>query len=87
MPKKRSEKEQRKHGIVMFKQALYYQPHEGLSLRHAHLQGITNAVSISSILRLDNKDFLAFYRLAEKALKKELSKLFDFVAEDGATFI
>jgi len=49
MLQKRKEKEQRKHDIVSLKQALYYQLHEGLSSRHAHLQGITDAVSISSI--------------------------------------
>lgn len=84
---KREEKEQRKAGIIKMKQDLYYQLHEGLSARPAHLQGITDAVSITSILGLDKEDFVAFHRLAEKASKnKELNKLFDFVAEDGATF-
>ena len=70
MLQKRKEKEQRKHDIVSLKQALYYQLHEGLSLRPAHLQGITEALSISSILVLESKDFLALHRVAEKASKK-----------------
>ena len=84
---KRKEKDQRKDDTVKLKQALYHQLHAGLSERLVHLQGITDAVIICNILRLDRKDFVAFHRLAEKASKKkELSKLFDFVAEDGATF-
>ena len=84
---KRKEKDQRKDDTVKLKQALYHQLHAGLSERHVYLQGITDAVSICNILGLDQKDFVAFHRLAEKASKKkELSKLFDFVAEDGATF-
>ncbi len=83
---KRKEKEQRKDDTVKFKQALYYQLHEGLSLRPAHLQGITDAVSISNILGLKKEDFVAFHCVAERAYKKKFSKLFDFAAEDGATF-
>ena len=84
---KRKEKDQRKEDTVTLKQALYHQLHAGLSERPVQLQGITNAVSISSILGLEREDFVAFHRLAEKGpKKKEMSKLFDFVAEDGATF-
>ncbi len=64
---KREEKEQRKAGIIKMKQYLYYQLHEGLSLRHAHLQGIIDAVDNTSILGLDKENFVAFHRLAEKA--------------------
>ena len=64
---KREEKEQRKAGITKMKQDLYYQLHEGLTSRPAHLQGITDAVPITNILGLDKEDFIAFHRLAEKA--------------------
>ena len=64
---KREEKEQRKAGIIKMKQDLHYQLHAGLSSRHAHLQGITDAVDITSILGLDKEDFVAFHRLAETA--------------------
>ena len=84
---KREEKEQRNAGTIKMKQDLCYQLHEGLSSRSTHLQGITDAVDITSILGLDKEDFVAFHRLAEKASKnKEFSKLFDLAAEDGATF-
>ncbi len=84
---KREEKERRKADNIKMKRDLYYQLHEGLSSRPAHLQGITDAVNITSISGLDKEDFVAFHRLAEKASKhKEFSKLFHFSAEDGATF-
>ncbi len=84
---KRKEEKQRKERTVQLKQSLHHQLHEGLRLRPVHLQGITDAVDISSILGMDRKVFVAFHRLAEKAVKrKELDKLFDFVADDGATF-
>ncbi len=41
---KREEKEQRKADNIKMKKDLYYQLHEGLSSRLAHLQGITDAV-------------------------------------------
>ena len=66
-PEKREEKEQRKAGILKMKQDLYYQLHEGLRSRSPHLQGITDAISITRILGLDKEDFVAFHRLAEKA--------------------
>ena len=68
---KRKEKEQRKDDTVKIKQALYHQLHAGLSDRPLQLQGITDAVSICSILGLDRKDFAAFHRLTEKAAKKK----------------
>lgn len=84
---KRKEEQQRKERTVQLKESMYYQLHEGLRLRPVHLQGITDAVNISSILGLDRKNFVAFHRLTKKAAKKkEMAKLFDFVAEDGATF-
>ncbi len=64
---KREEKAQRKAGIIEMKQDLYYQLHAGLRSRPAHVQGITDAISIASILGLDKEDFVAFHRLAEKA--------------------
>ncbi len=66
-PEKREEKEKRKVGIIKMKHDLYYQFHEGLRSRHAHLQGIKDAVSITNILGMDKEDFVAFHRLAEKA--------------------
>ncbi len=64
---KREEKEQRKAGIIKMKQDLYCQLHGCLRSRPSHLKGITDAVSITSILGLDKEDFVAFHRLAEKA--------------------
>ena len=64
---KREEKEQRKAGIIKMKHDLYYQLHEGLSSRLAHLQGMTDAVPITNILGLDKEEFIALHRLAEKA--------------------
>ena len=64
---KREEKEQRKAGIIKMKRDLYYQLHEDLNSRLAHLQGITDVVSITNILGLDKEGFVAFHRLAEKA--------------------
>jgi hypothetical protein len=72
---KRREEKQRKERTVQLKQSLYYQLHEGLRSRPVHLQGITDAVDISSVLGLDRKDFVAFHRLAEKAAKKGVGQV------------
>jgi hypothetical protein len=62
---------------------------EGLALRPAHLQGITDAFPIGSVIGVEDEDFISFYRLVVKAANiKELVQLFDFVDKaDGSTFV
>ena len=68
---------------------MHYPLNEGLGLRPAHLQGITDAFPIGSVIGVEEEDFIAFHILVVKAANnKELAQLFDFVDEaDGSTFV
>ena len=71
-----------------FKCLVRHQLHEGLSSRPEHLRGITDAIPLGRVLRLEESDFHAFHAVTlEAAGKQELTRLFDFVGEDGKTFV
>ena len=71
-----------------FKCLVRHQLYEGLSSRPEHLRGITDAIPLGRVLCLEESDFHAFHAVTmEAAGKQELTRLFDFVGEDGKTFI
>jgi hypothetical protein len=56
---------------------MQYQLNEGLTLRHAHKQGIIDAFPIGSVFGVDEDDFIAFHRLVVNvANNKVLAQLF-----------
>jgi len=71
------------------KQEVRYQLNEGLGLKPAHLQGITDAFLIGSVIGVEDEDFIAFRCLVVKAANnKESAQLFDFVDKaNGSTLI
>ena len=85
---KRMLTQERKDSTSKFKQADYAQLNNDLDERPPHLRGITDALDICSVIGVDREDFIAFHKLAIKASKQgELAKLFDFIDEDGRTFV
>ncbi len=76
-----------KDSDIELKKSAQFKLHAGLNARPPHLRGITDPLPICTSIGVVEEDLIEFHRLATKAAKKkQLSKLFDFVAKDGSTF-
>ena len=85
--KQRDDSQKFKDSVIELKKSAQFQLHVGLNARPSHLRGITDLLPICTTIGVDEEDLIEFHRLATKAAKKkQLSKLFDFVAKDGSTF-
>ena len=74
--------------VANLKQKAHWQLNGGLSSRPIQLQGITDPLPIGSVIGVEYDEFISFHSLVEKASKNnELAQLFEFVAEDGSTFV
>jgi len=79
---------EQKEASINLKQAVYAQLKKDLENSAINLRGITIVLEISRAIGVDREEFLAFHKLVVKASRQgELAKLFDFVDEDGRTFV